>query len=414
MLLYENKKKKFLRILQIGINPFQKFVSTGEIKETLGMVPSRKDFMDAIIDLIESNENFILPIIGDTGRGKTHLFWALRNELTYNYIVHISPENLYRKFYYNIYSEFIETLGINVLRSITNQLCNQWGALERKFGFFYLADIEKVRKMAFNTLESQFKNKEALKDVIQTITSHQLDPYRRLDAENWLLGNIMDFKELSMLNVQNDLSKSIYAYTMLKLLIENAKLESIVFIDDFDRILSLLKFEEEVEEVFDPSWLYGKNEEQSISRSNTIMKVIDKISELVQIQGLKCIITLRSLDALEQIKELFSKTHLETLSLFKQPLFLTDFNRNDIFYFYREYIKIFLDDIGFPELLDLNTDPYYPLTEKILHDFFSISQGNPRNVIKTLINIFNEIIMSNESLEDIIANYEKIAHPKSF
>ena len=81
MLLYENKKLKFLSILRLGINPFKKFVSTGEIEEELGVIRSRKNLLDSTVELIENNQNFILPIIGGVGAGKTHFFWALKKKI---------------------------------------------------------------------------------------------------------------------------------------------------------------------------------------------------------------------------------------------------------------------------------------------------------------------------------------------
>ena len=165
MLIYENKKAKLLNILRIGINPFKKFVSTGEIKEELGFVSSRKSLMESIINIIKSNENFILPIIGEVGAGKTHLFWNLKKKLLYHNTFYISLEN-YRKFYYHLYSEYIEELGVEFLRSIANKLCNEWGALERKFGFFHVADINKVRKTAYKKISNEFEDKIALNDII--------------------------------------------------------------------------------------------------------------------------------------------------------------------------------------------------------------------------------------------------------
>ena len=123
MLLWENKKLKFLKLFKIKINPFNNFVATGEIKEELDFVNSRKHFMDSISKFIDENQNFILPIIGDIGVGKTHLFWALKKKLKDKYnIIYISLENIYRKFFYNLYSEFIEELGIDNIRKITQKL----------------------------------------------------------------------------------------------------------------------------------------------------------------------------------------------------------------------------------------------------------------------------------------------------
>jgi hypothetical protein len=52
---------------------------------------------------------------------------------------------------------------------------------------------------------------------------------------------------------------------------------------------------------------------------------------------------------------------------------------------------------------------YYPLTKKVLSNIYAQCKGNPRDIIKTLIKVFNRIIYSSEDLEDldaIVADYE--------
>ena len=95
MLLFDNKKQKFLNVLKLTGSPFRKFVSTGEINEELGVVQSRKGILQSIINKIESNESFILPIIGNVGSGKTHLYWALRHILHHFNVVYISLDIIY-------------------------------------------------------------------------------------------------------------------------------------------------------------------------------------------------------------------------------------------------------------------------------------------------------------------------------
>jgi hypothetical protein len=43
---------------------------------------------------------------------------------------------------------------------------------------------------------------------------------------------------------------------------------------------------------------------------------------------------------------------------------------------------------------------------RLLKYIFEEADGNPREVIKYLIKIFNEIIISNEKLEDILGKYQ--------
>jgi len=403
LLIYENKKAKLLNILKIGINPFKKFVATGEIKEELGFVSSRKGLMESIINIIKSNENFILPIIGEVGAGKTHLFWNLKKKLLFHNTFYISLEN-YRKFYYHLYSEYIEELGVEFLRSIANKLCNEWGALERKFGFFHVADINKVRKTAYKKISNEFEDKIALNDIINAITAHQLDPYKKLEAENWLLGELMDFRDLAHLNLLYDLRRKSYAFNMLKIIIENSKLGSVLFIDDFEKIISLMKPEEGSEEIFDPSYLYGS--EGSSLDNIADQKILEKILNLQKIRNIKIIITLNSIDSLEEIKRNIQEKEKKLLLTFKKPLFLSNLEENDIYKFYMKNMKNFLKTVNYLEFIEENPDSYFPLNQNILENIYNKANGNPRQIIKLLIKIFNEIIYSDDKLENIIQSYE--------
>jgi hypothetical protein len=240
MLLWENKKVKLLNRLRMGIHPFKKFVSTGEIEEKLGLVSSRDEFFNKILEIINRNENFILPLIGDIGVGKTHLFWALKKELRIQkHLIYLSLDTVYRRFFYNVYSEIIEEMGIETIRKITRDLCNRWGALEKKFGFFPIVEINKVRREAYKDLSDSINDVDTLGDIINIITTHQLDPYKKIEAENCILGELMDIKELAHLKLKKDLRSKKNAYNMLKILIEHSTYGSVIFIDDFTKIISL-------------------------------------------------------------------------------------------------------------------------------------------------------------------------------
>ena len=400
MLLYENKKVRLLNLLRIGGNPFKRFVSTGEIAEELPFVSSRKPLLNQIADNIENNPNVILPLIADVGLGKTHLYWRLKATMYYYNIIYISLDEVYRKFFYNIYSEFIEKIGVEPLRNIINQLCNRWGALERKFGFFHVVDVRKVKSLAFSELKDQFDSDHysSLLDVINGITTHQLDPYKKVEAEGWLLGELMDVRELSRLNMSTDLRNSKTAFTMLKLLIENSKLGTVLFIDDFEKILSLAKPQEESEEVFDPSWLYGS---ETTPGERASKKIIKRIIKLKKINGLRIIVTLKSLNALEEIKNRFKELDNSDFK-FSEPIILKEFEEEDIIEFYENSMKNFFEKLDLPYLINFDEFQYFPLNEHILKKIYHEHDGNPRKIIKSFIKIFNQIIFSDENLLNLL------------
>ncbi|MBY9009764.1 MAG: hypothetical protein KGD74_07865 [Candidatus Lokiarchaeota archaeon] len=408
MILYENRKELLLNIIKWGNNPFKKFVSTSEIKEDLDLVNSRVDLIQNIKKLVESKTNFILPIIGSVGSGKTHLFWALRNNLYYYNTIYISLEYVYKKLFSSIYSEFLENLEIEPLKFIINQLCDKWGALERKFGFFHVVDIEKVQKYAFKQLLKKYQEvePETLMDVIIGITIHQLDPYKKIEAERWLLGELMDGKELSTLNLTHDLHKGKNAYLMLRLLIENSKSGTILFIDDFGKIISIMSSQsEQVEEIFDPSWLYGAEVSPNDIAAD---KLFNKIIQLQKIGGLRIIITLKSIESLKDIKKKYSEANPELLSSIMEPLYLLEFKEEDVYELYSSTMRKFYESIDNTEFTKAFQNPYYPLNERVLKYVFEKAEGNPRAIIKLIIKIFNEIIYSNEPIDIILKNYENI------
>ncbi len=406
MLLFENKYQKLLNLLKFTGSPFKKFVSTGEIKEDIGFVQSRQDLLYSIINVLDKNDNIILPIIGDVGTGKTHLYWALKHELYYYNIVYISLEYVIKKFYYNTYSEFIENMGIEVLRNISKRLCNKWGALERKFGFFHLAEINKVKKVACENWAPEFENKESIMDIINAITAHQLDPYKKIEVESWFLGEVIDIRELSRLNLKRDLREGNNAYTMLKVLVENAMVNSVLFIDDFEKIISMMRpvpIEEQTEEVFDRSWLYGSTESPEKRSAN---KILDKIVQLTKIKGLRIIITLKSADFYKEIMRKFEDTDSNLLKLVKEPIILSSFVEDDVSTFYKKNLEYFFGHLNYFDYFRDFSQSYYPLNEEVLNYIFAQTNGNPREIIKFLIKIFNDIVLSNEDLEDVLKKYQ--------
>jgi DNA replication protein DnaC len=102
MSLYESKREKLLNFLKLGLNPFKNFVSTGELKEELGLVKSRNDLFEKIKNRLENEKSLILPLIGDVGVGKTYLYWHFKNNLYFYNTIYASLETLKSRFFYKM------------------------------------------------------------------------------------------------------------------------------------------------------------------------------------------------------------------------------------------------------------------------------------------------------------------------
>ena len=109
---------------------------------------------------------------------------------------------------------------------------------------------------------------------------------------------------------------------------------------------------------------------------------------------------------LEELKKRIREKNRKLLLMLKKPLIMSDFKEGDIFHFYKENLELFFANANYHEYAIFFSNSYFPLNEPVLTNIFNKAKGNPRDVIKLLIKIFNEIILSNEKLEDILEIYQ--------
>ena len=78
----------------------------------------------------------------------------------------------------------------------------------------------------------------------------------------------------------------------------------------------------------------------------------------------------------------------------------------DLFEFYRSNLEFFFAKANYHEYSKFFSKSFFPLNESVLKYIFREADGNPREVIKYLIKIFNDIVISNEKLEVILEKYQ--------
>ena len=82
------------------------------------------------------------------------------------------------------------------------------------------------------------------------------------------------------------------------------------------------------------------------------------------------------------------------------------FEEEDVYDFYRSNVELFLKSINYIEFILDYPDSFFPLKKDVLHYIFKKTHGNPRETIKLFIKIFNEIIYSDDKIEDILKQYQ--------
>ena len=82
------------------------------------------------------------------------------------------------------------------------------------------------------------------------------------------------------------------------------------------------------------------------------------------------------------------------------------FDEDDVYEFYRSSVELFLKNINYIEFILDYPDSFFPLKKEVLFYIYKKTNGNPREIIKLFIKIFNEIIYSDENIEDILKLYQ--------
>jgi Cdc6-like AAA superfamily ATPase len=392
--------KKFLHTLENSLSPFEKFVAKYDIEETLPLVQSRqKDFFARLRHALRDFPSRIIPIAGETGTGKTYILWQMRRalEIRSPTVFLDVPANA-SKFYYEIYTKIFEELGTTVLRDITTQLADRWGASERKYGLFRLMNTEKILESALKSPDYERSvHKKEFEQCLKVIIAHAMDSERLTVAERWLLGDNLDADDLFFLGVENDLSHPHIAEELFHIIVDYIPEGILLIFDDIDKnwqrynIYSENGDEEDWTECSDPNC----DSNSPVSDSQSQSTFFDRIVEIIEsIRNIKVILTMHG----DNVQAILSKFPPKSRSSIRAPLYLPEFTFEDA----KDY---YLDALGQYQkkhhLEPVANDPYFPLTEQLIHAVYDHSKGNPRQLIRNFQKVFDSLIFDELSIAEI-------------
>ncbi len=416
------KKDKFLDLLAYKMPPFDRFVAKGDIEEWDDILSSREDVLYKISALInETKHSLLIPIIGSMGIGKTHALWGIKNSFNIEaFTTFVTLPRSKNKFHYYFYSDLIDNFGADNLKEFTMEFGDKFGANEKLYGMFKTQNTSKIIKNSFEELKYLFEEESDLEQCITVIIEHLMSPEKFTIAERWLLGQLMDYDELFIMNIDEDLSGKDMAYTMLKLLIENYSKGILILFDDLSKKIKEFEGIHDFEEDDDFDWAEENNENME---KNDVEKSLQQIiiDLLLNINNFKIIICLEEGED-EKILNFFQRKLEFNKEILAEPMKLDIITLEDMIELYFTRIQKFSIDNNFfsHPVADRNFDPkrnfeeyyqkfgedlFFPLNRKIMGDIHDASKGNIRTCLKNFKKILDALIFEETTPEKLKSGY---------
>ncbi|MHA1521213.1 MAG: hypothetical protein ACTSRK_13600 [Promethearchaeota archaeon] len=390
-------EKALLHRLQNSLGPFENFVAKMDLEEILPLVPDRQHILDEIASLVNnSNNNVIIPLIGDVGQGKTHLCWQIKKALNIRaFPVFLEVPTDSKLFYYNLYTEMVENIGAESLRDLSNRISDLWGAQEKKFGIFRTSNVEEVLSHAKEMLNFEDSpHQPELEDCMRIIITHAIDPDKSTIAERWLLGEVIDPDELYFMGVSRNLNGRFVASELLKLLLKYLPEGILLIIDDMDETWERYDSPDMMED----DWTQVSNlQETSISAS------LEGVPEFFQDLGLLFLdfpnIHLLFTIKPDKEKEIFGYLSAVLKENYNVPaVFIPPFSLTDLEVYYQQAIRNYCK---VQHLQSQQISPVFPWNTRIIEKIFYKSGGNPRKIIRKFQDALDYLLYDRESLEGI-------------
>ncbi len=321
-------------------NPFANYVSRPEIKETIFLDRPVVDALDALSRAIDSTKKSTLPrlvpILGDAGFGKTHLFHSIvqRNnngqqsnpKHKKSYLTYVTPPTDAEKTFSHLYFSIIKSHGVNLLEEVANELHEKYnGSIEDAY-------IENPGPSAL-VIEAFF----AL-----------MDDNRKRAALRWLTG--MKSKDLDI--EETIVANEALALASLGMMSKFAKKPFVLFVD-------------EMEGLYLSS---GKDAE---------LKFLENLKRIYN-ECRNVVIVLAALTSLyDKALEFSSPAVLQRID---PPVLLKRFSKTDI----RDYSQQALYNMWKRHGQLARSSEIWPLTDGDIDSAYAYSHGNPREALKWL------------------------------
>ncbi len=376
--------EKLKAILSSNRLPFETFVSKGKVPEDIDEQGPRKEIDSQIYALLkrisENKFSEIYTIIGASGSGKTHAFWAYYNQSQkllqkkqegtldtdecYWRIVYIPSPPSASRIILHIYTCIINDIGMEVIDNVSKKLVERWGGKKR---VFVQTDYNEIITHGIQ------ENPGILSDCVKAMVYYQLDNKRKDSAKKWLLGANVKAEEMEKMEIKETVESEDICLSMLVLIMGNLDFPVLLYFD----------------EVESPYRMFGSTAERKF------LEIIRKIFNDVP----NVLIVLSILKEIwPRIREVLKESLEDRI---KEVVELKPFTVADLKMYYAKTMKKFWESHGIKYPYE-GAPPLFPLNEDVIKIVIEKTGGNQRACIKTLKQIMDDHIHENMTIDDLM------------
>lgn len=343
--------EEYFEILRENPLPFQRYVSRGDMRDEVDIQEPRKEAEETILESIElvklDGAPRIIPVLGEAGLGKTHLYWVLKEkERIYNFIIVYvpSPPNPLRTILH-LYTCLMDTIGTTLIENVANKLLETYGSGRKRFLSFF----RRGKREEFSLPQTR---SGISSDIIKVLLVYTTNFSLRKIAERWLLSETLSEEEIEKLGVRSILDDDETCFAALKILLSNTDAIIIFYFDEMET----------------PLRMWGEEAERQILE--TIKKLYNELRNC-------CFIITSLPDTWNYLTKIMDTALSSRMEL---PIYLKPFSVEDIKRFYVEHMKLYWERFN----LTLPDNPYFPFRGEEFREIHKVTKGNPRGVIRQL------------------------------
>lgn len=373
----EEQKEIYVDTLSEGVTPFDRFVSRKDIPDMVDLPEVRGAIDNNISRLInvinKDHANRFLPILGNAGTGKTHLYWVLKEKSQQKgspfYVVYVPAAPAPVRILFHVYTCIMDEVGKEIFAAVRKKIFKSAGGRDIVFGITGLLRMSRRPEDVLNVIRRKKEYSGLQLEVVKALVYSELGNREQKSlALRWILGEFLTEQELEKIGQKYLIEEAPdLCLSALRVLLSLLDKPIILYFDEIE--MTYRQFGAEVEVGF----------------LETLKRIYNELHNSLIVTS-----------CLEDIWErIYNLADPPLRSRMERERSLRPFTEEDIIRFYKMAMAYFWDENN----LEVPGDPLFPLNEKALKIIYQKTHGVPRLVIKMTKMFIDQILFEGEVAE---------------